>query len=247
MDIVWVQYTLIFCMQKNILSFQMSKLVLPPQMTLDFSLESINCNKELTARGCEEFLSHFLPCQFRNDLGLGNMAWGWEWEFSSQNTGAHLHLSNSNAALFQIDLLHCLSPPIHHSVWRLSWNKQKRYITLEPISIAYNVLNRLIYCIWDLGKWLNFYASLISREGFQPQLFYTHNVNLTYLIFSSLIENLLYNLMAPGCRSHSLAAIQWFAQGLLMREKRAHVTWTQGDSLPSTGVWDRAQGCNLFS
>lgn len=183
----------------------------------------------------------------RNDSGVSNLVWGWEWEFSKLEHWSSL-ASFKPWCRFVSDRFITLSfSSIHCSVWRLSWNQQKRYITLEPISIAYNVLNRLIYCIWDLGKWLNFYASLISREVFQHQLLCTHNVNFTYLIFSSLIENLLYNLMAPGCRSHLLAAIHLFAQGLLMREKRAHVTWSWGNSLPLAGMWDRAQACNLFS
>lgn len=131
------------------------------------------------------------------------------------------------------------------TVWRLSWSKQKRYITLEPISIAYNVLNRLIYCIWDLGKWLNFYASLIPREVFQCQILCTHKVNLTCLIFCFKLDNLLSSLMAPGS-AVILGFVCIFAWGLWLCEKRAHVTLSWGPALPRL-VWDRTQACSVLS
>lgn len=69
-----------------------------------------------------------------------------------------------------------------------------------------------VYETWEND--LTFMLSLIFREVFQLQLLCIHNVNCVYLIFSFLIENLLYNSMSAGGRSHTLAAIHLFAQGL---------------------------------
>ena len=194
-----------------------------------------------------EMFTCLLPIPVRNGIGVSSSVQGWEWEFFRLEHWSSLASFKPERCLVSDRFITLCFSPIHYSVWRLSWNKQKRYITPEPISIAYNVLNRLIYCIWDLGKWLNFYASLIFREAFQRQLLCTHNVNFTYLIFCFLIENPLYNSVAAGCLRHSLAAIHLFAQGLLMREKRAHVTWSWGNAMPLAGMWDRAQARNLFS
>lgn len=136
------------------------------------NFKSISCKEELI-RAFGEFSSAFFPRQLAETWELGICCGGGKWGLQLERWRS---LASFNPeCCFVSDRFITLSfSTIHCRVWRLSWSTQKRYITLAPISIAYHVLNRLIYCIWDLGKWLNFYASLIPREVFQCRVLCAH-------------------------------------------------------------------------
>lgn len=126
--------------------------------------QSMSCKQELR-RADEEFPRVFSPRQLEKTEDLVIWCGGGKWGLKLEPWSSLASFKPS--CCFVSDRFITLSfSTVQGSVWRLGWSKQKRYITLEPISIAYKALNRLIYCIWDLGKWLNFYASLIPQGSF---------------------------------------------------------------------------------